>query len=612
LTLLAAVAMGVFTASRHEIGAGQAPAHQAATPELRLTAAQPDVEVWPAVTWLADPRGDLTVEDVRARRAQFAVPQVPRANFGLRAGAVWLRAPVRVADPALRDWILNLNYAVLDRADVWSSCNGDGDSAEHAELGIKVAFPSRALRAQLPAVPLHFGAGRACELLVRLQSDTEIIAPMRLQTPEKFAERRADGMLVIGLQGGIVLMLLCYSLVTLIPGRDRASPYFALQVASLFGYFFVEQGFATQLLWPDSAALGARQTELSTVCLFAALCGACKFVERVLNVGELSRACSLALRATAGLAIVCGVLEATGVLDAPHGVTILKIFGATPTVVGFVVAVIRARAGDRIALLMAFDRAVMTCGIATEIALVDGRIGAGALSMHAFQGAAWLEMFSWLLILGLRLRVVRESAESDRIERDLMRALAATDPLTGLRNRRGMKEGLRARLATADGGEMVAVYEIDLDGFKAVNDQYGHETGDALLLAVGRRLLHSTRGEDIVARLGGDEFVVVAGGLANLSQVESLGVKLLQALDSPIEISGQLLPIGLTIGCAVAPDHGCDPDVLLARADAAMYAGKRAGRNQFRLHPMVGAETAGATPRPAWRWSERLDHAAMR
>ena len=127
---------------------------------------------------------------------------------------------------------------------------------------------------------------------------------------------------------------------------------------------------------------------------------------------------------------------------------------------------------------------------------------------------------------------------------------------------------------------MVAVYVMDLDGFKAVNDQFGHDTGDALLRVVAQRLRGSVRSGDEVARLGGDEFVVVADGLANLAQAHDLGQKLLEAFRTPFALPQQSCSIGATFGYAVAPEDGRDAAALLTAADAAMYAGKQAGKDR--------------------------------
>jgi diguanylate cyclase (GGDEF)-like protein len=120
---------------------------------------------------------------------------------------------------------------------------------------------------------------------------------------------------------------------------------------------------------------------------------------------------------------------------------------------------------------------------------------------------------------------------------------------------------------------------LDLDGFKQINDQYGHDVGDELLIAVATRLKGSLRSRDLVSRLGGDEFVVMSSGLDSVDQAREIGDKLLHAFSYAFILSEQTCQIGLTIGYALAPLDGRDTLSLLKQADAAMYAGKQDGKN---------------------------------
>jgi diguanylate cyclase len=171
--------------------------------------------------------------------------------------------------------------------------------------------------------------------------------------------------------------------------------------------------------------------------------------------------------------------------------------------------------------------------------------------------------------------------EAARTQRDnaLLQALAHTDPLTGLLNRRGLDAALATALQAARPGQPTAVFLLDLDGFKAINDDLGHEVGDALLVAVGARLRSQVRAGDAVARPGGDEFVVVVPMLPGNEEAARLGHKLLDCIAAPFSVAGHECHVGVTAGYVVAPFDGLDPASLLRRADAAMYAGKQAGRN---------------------------------
>ena len=162
--------------------------------------------------------------------------------------------------------------------------------------------------------------------------------------------------------------------------------------------------------------------------------------------------------------------------------------------------------------------------------------------------------------------------------------LAFYDPLTGLPNRSLLTDRLLQAMAMASRtGTMLAVCFIDLDGFKAVNDRFGHAAGDRLLQVIGQRLQDCMRSKDTVARLGRDEFVLVLTQLHAESECQRILERVLRAVEQPVELGpGETGMVSASIGVAFCPKDGHDPDALMKRADAAMYAAKRAGKNAIR------------------------------
>jgi diguanylate cyclase len=175
---------------------------------------------------------------------------------------------------------------------------------------------------------------------------------------------------------------------------------------------------------------------------------------------------------------------------------------------------------------------------------------------------------------------VRASEEAARLENARLHTLAFSDPLTGLLNRRGLYLALEQSLPAALPSSAVAIYLIDLDEFKPVNDRFGHDAGDALLVEVGRRLQEQMRGLDMVARLGGDEFVVVIHRIGDDAVAHAAGRRLLAALGGPFAVGGTTTQVGATMGYALAPIDGRDASRLLKCADAGMYVGKQSGKNR--------------------------------
>ena len=124
---------------------------------------------------------------------------------------------------------------------------------------------------------------------------------------------------------------------------------------------------------------------------------------------------------------------------------------------------------------------------------------------------------------------------------------------------------------------------VDLDGFKEINDEHGHEAGDRLLVEVGRRLRATLRASDLIARLGGDEFFVVLEDQQETEAVETVARKLLAELYRPFEVApGKEVQVSSSIGLSVFPDDAQDAATLMKHSDAAMYQAKQAGKNSFR------------------------------
>jgi len=183
--------------------------------------------------------------------------------------------------------------------------------------------------------------------------------------------------------------------------------------------------------------------------------------------------------------------------------------------------------------------------------------------------AALLNKLTDLLSLALVGR-----ARSSELER-----AASTDALSSLSNRRRFDAELHANQR-----DDVAVLVIDLDGFKAVNDQFGHAAGDDVIRVVGSRIAQEIRRDDIAARIGGDEFAILCRGVVDVAEAEGLAERLLASVPDVIDIGGTCVEIGLSIGIAVAADaQRPDPLGLIELADRMLYEAKRRGKGRYRV-----------------------------
>jgi len=178
---------------------------------------------------------------------------------------------------------------------------------------------------------------------------------------------------------------------------------------------------------------------------------------------------------------------------------------------------------------------------------------------------------------------------TERLEKtEQLSHLAEHDPLTRLPNRILLNDLMEAGLARADRQKRrLGVIYLDLDEFKPVNDRYGHETGDCLLQAIAARLTDTMRHSDTVSRIHGDEFIVFIEQIHDRTDAMAAAQKIHTALHNPFQVLGHNITTSASIGIALYPDHGRDPDTLVRNADHAMYQAKENG-----LGPQLYRDTA--------------------
>jgi diguanylate cyclase len=158
----------------------------------------------------------------------------------------------------------------------------------------------------------------------------------------------------------------------------------------------------------------------------------------------------------------------------------------------------------------------------------------------------------------------------------LARHLATHDPLTKLPNRSCFRDRLACALSVEGSQrQALAVMYIDLDGFKPINDRHGHGIGDEVLRIVGLRLGHALRAKDLVSRLGGDEFGCLVADWQDREQLSRLACKMFDAVAAPLSVGSTRVTVVPSIGIALYPTHGLDPEQLMHSADAAMVRAKR-------------------------------------
>ena len=546
---------------------------QAQPAPLQLQAQQPAAGLWQALQMLPDPEQRYTAQDLLQGGPAFGPMPPTQGTLGVRAEPVWLRIPLELAASAPGRWVLDIDYAPLQRIDLVLASGGR--IVQQAALGSHVPFAQRPLPTRSHAVELDLQPGVVYELLLRVQTQGAMVLPLRLSPPAMHAEHALREQMLQGLLTGLALCLWIYSLAQWINQREVLFLQYTLLISGslLFSLHFF--GVGAQYLW---GGLPWFEQHASGMSALMATCGSFLFIGQALAAGNPRNRLMRAMRWGAAGTALLALAFALDLFDTRVLAAIVSVLGLVPALMGIPGAVARMRQGDAVGGTLLLAWLVYFVATATVIGVIRGWVPVNFWTLHSFQFGATLDMLLFMRVLGLRSKALRLAAENARTERDTLHWLAHTDPLTNLPNRRGMQEALSNALRLCCHEQQLAVYLLDLDGFKPVNDEHGHDVGDELLVAVARRLQGHVRATDLVARLGGDEFVVVASALESPAQAHDLANKLLDAFHAPFTLSSTKVQVGLTIGYALAPLDAYDAASLLKLADAAMYQGKQNGK----------------------------------
>lgn len=589
----------------------------ASGPTVRLAAGAEVIDLGGQLAVLEDPDGRLTPADLAQPAAASRFRPAPAGedlNFGYSSAAYWLRLTL-VADPgAPADWLLEIAFPSLDRVELHSARGG----APLAVTGDRQPFASRAVANRNFVFPLHLTPGGEPQTVyLRVISEGSLTVPLKLWESGAFSRYSQDGYAALAIYYGMLLALMLYNLLLYLSIRDRTFLTYVFFVASMAVGQLSLNGLGNQYLWPHWPAWGnlALPVGFSATGFFGAW-----FTRDFLATRRMAPLLDRLILGLLGAFMVSAL--ATIFLSYRLGAVLTSLSGlcfAATAVAAGVVSRSRGHPGARY-FLLAWSLLLVGVGVMAMRNL--GWLPTNWLTSYAMQIGSAVEMLLLSFALADRINTMRreralaqeealaakqgmvdalrdserklearvasrtrelEDAYSRLRESEVhFRAMAHHDPLTGLANRLLLTDRLDQGIErAARSGQQLAVLVLDLDGFKPINDRYGHTVGDDLLTAVSCRLRMAVRAADTVARVGGDEFVLVLDSLQTAADAARVAEKVVRAIEQPVVLDGRAVSVSVSIGIALYPQHGTTRQMLLEHADRAMYVAKRSGRNRY-------------------------------
>ena len=500
----------------------------------------------------------------RAGRFQASPQAVP--SFGIGARPVWVHLELfNPTDQALAMHLL-AGVTWIDQIDVFVV------QAERIASQRRAGDERPAGNGLAPAIghvlPLAFAPGRS-DLFLRVASVDPMVLPIELMSPERFGERQRLMSYGYGFLYGFLAALCAYNLLLFAGLGERRYLYYSLFLISLIAMNLAYTGHGLAWLWPGEM-LFQRYVILVLMMLFGA--SGLLFASRFLALAEHAPRALQVVRWFCGLG--AGAMALCLLAGSHQGAAIVAFSFVSLFTLGMLwlgaLAVRNGREVGRYFLAAALCGAL---GTATTTLAVLGWLPFTAGTYHAVEVGIIVEATLLALALAYQMRY------HQRISRHAER-LARLDPLTELHNRRAFLELAGMTWSSAErGGRPLSLIMMDIDHFKQINDQHGHEAGDQALVEIARLLERQKRTGDILARWGGEEFILLLPE-TDLEHAAAFAERIRLALSaSRLRLAHGSVALATSFGVAERKSHSRLED-LISAADMELYAAKREGRNR--------------------------------
>jgi diguanylate cyclase (GGDEF)-like protein len=517
------------------------------------------------------------------------------------------------------DWMLEIPFPTLDNVEVFLVDTGKNEILYNKSAGDLKPFSQRPYPHRHFVFPMTLPPVKSLAYILRVDSRGSLTIPSVLWPPALFNQNSQNAYLVLSLYFGILIALFAYNFLLYFSLGDRVYLYYVLFVGGMALAQFSWNGLGFEYLWPDSTSWGnvASIAGFDATGLFGVV-----FSRAFLGTSRSAPALDKALFASG--AVFAILLVTIPFTSYQFNAVSTSVNGVIFPLVAITSGVVCLARGFKSARFFLLAWSLLLFGSALLGARNMGFVPTNFVTLHALLIGSALEVILLSFALAERISDLRREKEAaqmeaftvkkamietlERKEKELddrvhirtrelqdlnlrlmesethLRKMANHDYLTGLANRSLLEESLILAIERAKRNKSrIAVLLADLDGFKPVNDNHGHDVGDDLLRIIASRLKAAVRSSDTVARIGGDEFVLLLDTIKYPIDAVHMAEKVLAAIREPANVRGSDIQVSASIGVAVFPDDGTEAETLVKHADRAMYDAKLSGRNQLKL-----------------------------
>lgn len=496
----------------------------------------------------------------------FAAPRRDVPKLDGYGETVWGRVKITNAGNRASNVSLVVKYPQLDQIE-WF-VRAENGAIEQSAAGQFVPRSDSQIASRFPLVSSQLEVGETKEIYFRIKSETVLILPFGLYRTSTWVSLSIASVLVFGLLIGCLLTMSVLGLISFLGARHWSSLWFSVFCVASAGYILTASGMDKAYLWP-----GRTGDYLFMLFVFQGIgmAATAVFVDRFLKTKSNAPMLFRLLRVQAGFALLTCFTTPLPMWITVVAFTITMALGPMVILIG-VVGLWRKKAPGAGLVVLSW---------------IPSQLGAFWIFLRAIDVVPYSDVNHYALPVFCTLTAVafiwalhRQNAESAH--------RASHDLLTGLPNRFAFEQAV-AR-ASGQRARPLAVMQIDLDGFKSVNDTYGHAAGDFVLQEVSARLRTTCAPAATPFRNGGDEFIVLCIKRTRRTDVETLAQQIIEQVSKPIQWRDQELFVGASVGIAFPSSGGARIFGALEEADAALYAAKQNGKGCVVLAPSRSQE----------------------